>query len=148
MIKCYSDINGNMPCDNGCLCDKCLHEDVEKVIFPEYWGCEEEEVSMYKESAYNELGLIARPDVTVKMYIKMLKREDGGEDVFIVEVMETETEYEAWIRLQSYGVSMLMFGSPKVQPAFGEVSYDDFISLVESNIQEYAELYIDEYGEE
>lgn len=29
MYKCYSDVFGNMPCDNGCICDKCLYMDVE-----------------------------------------------------------------------------------------------------------------------
>ena len=41
MFKCYSDINGNMPCDNGCMCDKCMYEDVEIVQFDEYWGTQE-----------------------------------------------------------------------------------------------------------
>ena len=29
MYKCYSDIFGNMPCDNGRICDKCSYMDIE-----------------------------------------------------------------------------------------------------------------------
>lgn len=31
MFKCYSDVFGNFPCDNGCLCDRCSLEAVEKI---------------------------------------------------------------------------------------------------------------------
>lgn len=31
MFKCYSDVFGNFPCDDGCLCDRCSLEEVEKI---------------------------------------------------------------------------------------------------------------------
>ena len=37
MYKCYSDAIGSMPCDNGCMCDKCMYELVEII------SCEIEE---------------------------------------------------------------------------------------------------------
>jgi hypothetical protein len=30
-MKCYADKNGMHPCDYGCVCDKCLYNDVELV---------------------------------------------------------------------------------------------------------------------
>lgn len=42
MYRCYSDAVGNMPCDNGCLCDKCLYMDVEIIrndfYFDDCWN--------------------------------------------------------------------------------------------------------------
>lgn len=29
MYRCFSDAFGNMPCDNGCICDKCSYMNVE-----------------------------------------------------------------------------------------------------------------------
>lgn len=28
---CYTDSNGNRPCDNGVLCDRCMREDAQKM---------------------------------------------------------------------------------------------------------------------
>lgn len=28
---CYTDDVGNRPCDNGCLCDRCLADDVQQI---------------------------------------------------------------------------------------------------------------------
>ena len=28
---CYPDIVGNRPCDNGCLCDRCMSKDVKEI---------------------------------------------------------------------------------------------------------------------
>lgn len=49
MYTCYSDIMGNMPCDNGVLCDKCDYIDVQKI---DYTGLEVEENELYKVVAY------------------------------------------------------------------------------------------------
>ena len=54
MNYCYTDIFGNCPCDNGVMCDKCIHMDV-KIV-----NCYDEEVvNMYygedeEEEAKNE----------------------------------------------------------------------------------------------
>ena len=28
---CYPDAVGNRPCDNGCLCDRCMSKDVKEI---------------------------------------------------------------------------------------------------------------------
>lgn len=28
---CHDDDNGNRPCDNGCLCDKCMTKEVQEI---------------------------------------------------------------------------------------------------------------------
>lgn len=28
---CYPDAVGNRPCDNGCLCDRCMSEEVKEI---------------------------------------------------------------------------------------------------------------------
>lgn len=32
---CYPDANGNMPCDNGVLCDSCLYDEALKQAYSE-----------------------------------------------------------------------------------------------------------------
>ena len=69
MYKCYSDAMGNMPCDNGAICNTCLYTDVEQVdcstvsygdiiigkayIDRRYFGLMEEYESIYVEEVEN-----------------------------------------------------------------------------------------------
>lgn len=57
---------------------------------------------------------------------------DGYFDIIIV---ETDMTYSAWIGHEQLGVKELMFEIPK----YGDnaISYDDFLSLVEANLEEY-----------
>ena len=49
MYTCYSDVMGNMPCDNGVLCDKCNYMYVRQIDCTE---SEVEESELYKVVAY------------------------------------------------------------------------------------------------
>ena len=42
MYECHSDAYGMMPCDYGCMCDKCMHMDV-KIVDESDGYCEDEE---------------------------------------------------------------------------------------------------------
>ena len=50
---------------------------------------------------------------------------------------------EAWLQHEDYGISQLMFG---VESYFnGGQTYEQFKQMVESKLDEYIELYIEEY---
>lgn len=57
MYKCYADAMGNMPCDNGALCDKCAYMDVEIIndyLYPDNWKtCDDAEE--WEENILNDI---------------------------------------------------------------------------------------------
>ena len=55
MYRCYSDSLGNMPCDNGCLCDKCLYMDVEIIRNDFYFDDCWDEDDLEEMDALNEI---------------------------------------------------------------------------------------------
>ena len=55
MYKCYSDAVGNMPCDNGCLCDKCLYMNVEIIRNDFYFDDCWDEDDLEEIEALNEI---------------------------------------------------------------------------------------------
>lgn len=54
MYKCYSDAIGNMPCDNGYICDKCLYMDVE-IIRNDFYFDDWNEEDLEEIDALNEI---------------------------------------------------------------------------------------------
>ena len=57
MYRCYADSMGNMPCDNGILCDKCLHMNVEIInnyLYPDNWEtCDD--IEELEENVLNDI---------------------------------------------------------------------------------------------
>lgn len=66
---------------------------------------------------------------------------------FVVTVIETDDDFEAWLHHKDYGVSALLFAVPKFQPHAKEITYPGFLGMVESSIEAeiktYTELYMD-----
>ena len=54
MYRCYSDAFGNMPCDNGSICDKCLYMDVE-IIRNNFYFDDWDEEDLEEIDALNEI---------------------------------------------------------------------------------------------
>ena len=59
---------------------------------------------------------------------------------FLVEIEETESEYAAYLYHEEYGIKMLMYGMPKEQQGKSE-----FMEIVEYSVDDYIEVYVDEY---
>ena len=64
---------------------------------------------------------------------------------FFVEITVSHDDYEAWIRHKDYGVAQLMFGIPKYEDGNHTKSYGQFKEIVIKNLDEYIELYREEY---
>lgn len=62
---------------------------------------------------------------------------------FLIDIVETDTDFEAWIYQKQNGVKMFMFGIPQEQQ-----SKEVFLNVVKPTLLEYIRLYLDEYGEE
>lgn len=67
-------------------------------------------------------------------------RLDGG---FMIDTVQTDDTYAAYIYHKDYGVKDLMFEVPKSQQ-----SYKYFLELVETNAAEYISHYAEEYMSE
>lgn len=59
---------------------------------------------------------------------------------FLVDIVETPENYEAFLYSKDYSIKMSMFGCP-----ISQQSYDYFLELVETNLQEHIEAYKNEY---
>lgn len=54
----------------------------------------------------------------------------------LIDIVETKTNFEAWITRTGFGVSYLMFGIPKRQTdRKSEISFDEFLEIVKENLQ-------------
>ena len=62
---------------------------------------------------------------------------------FLVDIVETDTDFEAWIYQKQNGVKMFMFGMPQEQQ-----SKEVCLAVVKSTLSEYIRLYLDKYGKE
>lgn len=51
-----------------------------------------------------------------------------------ITVIETATEFEAWIQKSDEGIAALMFGIPKHQANGETMTYDGFIELIDGNL--------------
>lgn len=54
---------------------------------------------------------------------------------YIIDIVITDTTYESWICAKGYGTKHIMFGMPKEQQ-----SLDEYIGIVEANIEDYTDL--------
>lgn len=61
-------------------------------------------------------------------------------DQFLVDVVTTPEEYEAYIYNTEYGNKMFMYGLLK-----NTNSYEDVLKIVESNVEEYIADYAEQY---
>lgn len=64
----------------------------------------------------------------------------------MIEIVEKDDSFEAWIYDENYGVKDLMWGEPIHNTRFGKPyvqTYENFVKLVEENIEEYIEDYYD-----
>ncbi len=75
--------------------------------------------------------------------IKQYKEGD-----YLVNIVETDEKYSAWIEHHLYGVSSEMFGVAKQPPGLPAVTEEDFLQMVKNelpkNISAYREEYMDE----
>lgn len=85
-------------------------------------------------------------DVKVTTYTHILDYKHG--QLMVIEIVEKSDSFEAWIRNNDYGIANLMFGCPMKQSNGHDVDYDGFVEMVEANVEEYALMYMAEYGEE
>lgn len=63
-------------------------------------------------------------------------------DGFLVDIVETNSEYSAYIYHEEYGVKVLMFGVPYLS-----CDRDQFIDAVESALPTYKNSFLEEYGD-
>lgn len=57
-----------------------------------------------------------------------------------IDIVESRTEYEAWIYHKDYGVKDFMFGTDKNQAAYIK-SFEEFTDMVEANLPVYKKSY-------
>lgn len=75
---------------------------------------------------------------------KITRFEDGD---FYIDIVESESDFEAWITKKEYGLSALMFGVPRKQDGADDVSFASFCELIESNLDDHKANYIAFVGE-
>ena len=67
--------------------------------------------------------------------------------LYYVDIIETDTEFDAWITGERSGLSSFIFGELKENTCFGKpvtVSRCDFMTMVETLVDEYIEDWEDE----
>ena len=74
--------------------------------------------------------------------------ETGIEEFYVETVRyinsDHNEQYDAWLWEESYGVKMLMFGAEIGTPD-GCKTYGDFMEEVDRTLEEYIDVYRDEY---
>ena len=70
----------------------------------------------------------------------MISITGSGQKGYIVEIIEVDDVYEAWISHEDYGAKSLMFGLLKK-----DVSYENALVIVEGNLKTYIDIYKDEF---
>ena len=63
---------------------------------------------------------------------------------FIIEIVDSEAEFEAWIGNSQYGILSQMFAIPKKQTD-RTITYEEFHDIVVSNLAKYKTIYRQEY---
>ena len=93
MFRCYIDAFGNMPCDNGAMCDRCNYEDVDIVINPDgvaFVNCEDQ-ADQYLVKVFCDHGCDASLE-TAAWIIDWLDMEDCYPDDMNLEVWDISGE--------------------------------------------------------
>ena len=81
--SCYSDSNGNRPCDNGVWCDKCRTEDFEELCYSKYM----EEINRKEERELKE------PLKETSEKLELMNEKDLVKTTYKAELRMTECEY-------------------------------------------------------
>ena len=76
---------------------------------------------------------------------KITRFKDGE---FYIDIVEKANEFEAWVSLNDYGISILMFGVPKQQPMCKPETIETFRRMVEHHIDVYGYNYRNQIMEE
>ena len=76
-----------------------------------------------------------RKDIIVKTY------QISDDERWFIETVEADEIYDAYIYDINCGIKMYMFGINKK-----DMAYNDFLEIVESNIEDYYETYNEEYN--
>lgn len=74
-----------------------------------------------------------------------------ADDGFMVDIVDKDDAFEAWIYHKDYGIKDLMWGEPKKNTIFGEPftqTLQGFKSLVEANLEAYAGDYREDHMDE
>ena len=69
--------------------------------------------------------------------------DDLSRGEYHIDIMDFGDYYEAWLKGACSGISELMFGCPKDQ-SYGELTFDDFVAMVQDNYEDYIKTYQDE----
>ncbi len=78
--------------------------------------------------------------------IKITRYVDGDFWVDVVEATDFDG-VEVWLTHKKYGISTMMFGEPYEQMGY-RIPYDFILEIIESNLPEYEQSYIDDYVDE
>lgn len=54
---------------------------------------------------------------------------------YVIDIVITKNDYEAWISMDGYGDKHMMFGMPREQQG-----YTEFVDIVRANIEDYMDL--------
>lgn len=74
---------------------------------------------------------------------KVTRFTDGK---YIIDIVETRTEFEAWLHRTDCGVSDFMFGLPKKQnPEAEKTTFDEFVATVDANLPFYKKCYAEDH---
>ena len=67
---------------------------------------------------------------------------------FYIDIVQRKNDmYDSWIYQESYGIKMYMFGM-EIGTETGCKTYNEFLSIVENNLEEYINIYREEYMDE
>lgn len=64
---------------------------------------------------------------------------------FNIDIVSKDNLREAWLSHDDYGVSVMMFGIPVRQDGHPAMFYNEFLRIVEANLQKHEEDYMSEY---
>lgn len=71
---------------------------------------------------------------------------------WIIDIVEKQDSFDAWLSIKNYGEKAYMFGSAKTQHNLDGMEYtvdfDMFRSMVEINLPEYKRIFLLEHVEE
>ena len=76
---------------------------------------------------------------------KITRFKDGK---FFIDIVEKANEFEAWVSLDDYGISIFMFGVPKHQPGYMPETIETFRKMVQHHIDVYGHNYYKQITEE
>lgn len=70
-------------------------------------------------------------------------------ECFYIDIVETDSEFEAWLQEKHYGEATVMYGVPKHQKIGGEnidTDFELFCAMIESDLDDYIYEYYRKYA--